>query len=146
MNSDFNGYQIRDDIKRIKFEKVTEWLASTYWSPGIKRDEVERGAKNSSLVIGTYTSEGKQVGYARLASDKTRFAYIMDVFVEPTHRLKGVAQAMIRFAMEHPDHKPVYQWLLATHDAQKTYEKVGFKPLENPERWMRIKKPWPRPL
>lgn len=146
MNGEYKSYQISDGIQRINFEKVTKWLAGTYWTPGIKREEVERAANNSSLVIGVYDVNGNQVGYARLASDKTRFAYFMDVFVDPAHRHKGIAQAIIRFAMEHPDHKPVYQWLLATHDAQKVYEKAGFKPLENPERWMRLKKPWPRPL
>ena len=51
MNSKYNGYQISDDIQRINYEKVTEWLAGCYWSSGIKREEVERAAKYSSLVI-----------------------------------------------------------------------------------------------
>jgi GNAT superfamily N-acetyltransferase len=144
MNSDYNDYQISDEIRRINFEKVTEWLTGTYWSPGIKREEVEKGAKNSSLVIGVYTLEGQQVGYTRLASDKTRFAYLMDVFVDPAHRNKGIAQAMIRFAMTHPEHKAVYLWLLATQDAHKVYEKAGFKPLAHPERWMAISKGRPK--
>lgn len=146
MEVEFKNYKISDDPILVDFKRTTEWLAGTYWSPGIKQEEVERGAKNSSLVIGVYDKDGSQVGYARLASDKTRFAYIMDVFVEPSHRREGIAQAIIKFAMEHPDHKPVYQWLLATHDAQKTYEKAGFKVIQNPERVMSIKKPWPRPL
>ena len=99
MNTSFNEYQISDEIQRIDFKKVTEWLAGSYWSPGIGQEEVERGAKYSSLVIGVYGKDGTQVGYARLASDKTRFAYIMDVFVEPEHRNKGIAQAICRFAM-----------------------------------------------
>ena len=144
MNENFNGYQISDDPQRINFEKVTEWLAGSYWSPGIKREEVEKGAKNSSLVIGAYTSDGQQVGYARLASDKTRFGYFMDVFVDPAYRNKGIAQSMLHFAMTHPDHKSIYLWLLATQDAHKVYEKVGFKPLAHPERWMAISKGRPR--
>jgi len=143
LNSDFKDFRISDDITRIDFKRVTEWLAASYWSPGIGQAEVEKGGKNSSLVIGVYETGGVQVGYARLASDKTRFAYIMDVFVEPAHRNKGIAQAMIRFAMEHPDHQPVYQWLLATQDAHQVYEKIGFKPLPHPERWMMIKKERP---
>ena len=133
-----NGYFISDDWDRIDWERVTRWLAGTYWSPGIGREEVERGAKNSSLVVGAYTADGKQAGYARIASDKTRFAYFMDVFVEETHRKKGLAQGMIRFIMEHPDHRDVYLWLLATHDAQDVYRKVGFGTLKHPDRWMVI--------
>ena len=56
--------------------------------------------------------------------------------LEPAHRRRGLAGAMIRFAMDHPEHRDVYQWLLATQDAHPVYEKLGFKPLEHPERWM----------
>lgn len=144
MNHPFKEYEISDDLQRIDFKKVTEWLAGSYWSPGIGQAEVEKGARNSSLVMGAYTQNGSQVGYARMASDKTRFAYIMDVFVDPAQRNKGIAQALIRFAMAHPDHQAVYQWLLATKDAQKVYAKAGFKPLPYPESWMMIKKERPK--
>lgn len=140
MESAYQEYKLSDEPARLDLAKVTGWLAGCYWSPGIGREEVERGARNSSLVIGAYDAAGSQVGYARLASDKTRFAYFMDVFVEPSHRGKGIAQAMIRFAMAHPDHQGVYQWLLATRGAQAVYAKAGFKPLEHPESWMMIKK------
>lgn len=136
MTTDFNGHQISDELQRVDFKKVTSWLGTVFWSIGIGQEEVEKGARNSSLVIGCYAPDGGQVGYARLASDKTRFGYFMDVFVDPAHRHKGIAQAMIRFGLEHPDHKSVYQWTLATRDAHKVYEKVGFRPLPHPERWM----------
>jgi len=144
MGSKVGPYTLSDDIALIDFERTTTWLASSYWSPGIGREEVEKGARNSSLVIGAYDGAGTQVGYARLASDKTRFAYIMDVIVEPSHRRKGLGQAMVQFAMEHPDHKDVYIWLLATHDAQGVYSKLGFKALEHPDRWMALFKPRPK--
>ena len=136
----FSGYVINDDIESIDFHKVTEWLAGSYWSPRISLREVEKGARNSSLVVGAYDPDNVQTGYLRVASDKTRFAYIMDVFVEPTHRGKGLAGAMIRFAMDHPEYHDVYQWLLATWDAHQIYEKLGFKALDHPERWMLLRK------
>jgi GNAT superfamily N-acetyltransferase len=136
----YSGYVINDDIESIDFRKVTEWLAASYWSPRISQREVDRGARNSSLVMAAYDAENNQVGYGRLVSDKTRFAYIMDVFVDPAHRGKGLAGAMIRFAMDHPEYQDVYQWLLATWDAHHVYEKLGFKPLDHPERWMILRK------
>jgi GNAT superfamily N-acetyltransferase len=139
MEVQFNGYVIKDDIGSVNFRTVTEWLAGTYWTPRISQTEVEKGARNSSLVIGAYNAESRQVGYARLVSDKTRFAYIMDVFVDSDHRRKGLAGAMVRFAMAHPEYQDVYQWLLATEDAHEVYARVGFKPLDHPERWMIIR-------
>jgi GNAT superfamily N-acetyltransferase len=72
----------------------------------------------------------------RLVSDRTRFAYIMDVYVDAAHRKKGLALKMMRFALNHPQLKDVYLWLLATQDAHRVYAKAGFGALENPTVWM----------
>ena len=141
-----DGYTLSDDLARVDFAKVTEWLAGSYWSPGIDRKEVERGARHSSLVVGAYDGSGAQVGYARIASDKTRLGFVMDVFVDDQHRKRGIGRALVRFAMEHPDYSPVYLWLLATNDAHGVYAKLGFGPHPHPERMMVLLKPWPRAL
>jgi GNAT superfamily N-acetyltransferase len=139
------GYTLSDDVLRIDFAKVTEWLTATYWSPGIGRAEVERGARHSSLVIGAYDSSGAQVAYGRIASDRTRFGYFMDVFVDPAHRKRGLGRALVRFGMDHPEHRPVYLWLLATHDAHGVYAELGFGPLTHPERIMALRRERPKP-
>jgi GNAT superfamily N-acetyltransferase len=138
------GYTLSDDLARVDFAKVTEWLAATYWSPGIGREEVERGARYSSLVVGAYDASGAQVAYARIASDRTRFGYFMDVFVEPEHRKRGLGRALVRYGMDHPEHRPVYLWLLATHDAHGVYAKLGFGPLTHPERIMALRRERPQ--
>jgi hypothetical protein len=50
---------------------------------------------------------------------------------------------MVRFALSHPDMKDVYQWHLLTVDEHGVYEKCGFGPLPNPEKWMSIVRPRP---
>jgi GNAT superfamily N-acetyltransferase len=146
MQIEHDDYTLSDDLERIDFQKVTEWLSGSYWSPGIGRSEVERGARHSSLVIGAYDRAGAQVGYARAASDRTRVGFLMDVFVDDRHRKRGIGQALVRFALEHPDHTPVYIWLLGTDDAHGVYEKLGFRLHPHPERMMLLRKPWPRAL
>jgi GNAT superfamily N-acetyltransferase len=96
------------------------------------------------LVAGVFTPEGDQIGYARAISDKTRYAYILDVYVDENFRKQGVGQAMIKFILNHTKLKDVYQWLLITKDAHGVYSKLGFKPLENPERWMEIRNHGPK--
>jgi len=132
-----------DDISRFDFRVCQGWLAGSYWSPGISLREVEVGFRHSTLVVGAYSSAG-QVGCLRLASDRTRFAYLMDVFVDPSCRGRGLGRGMVRFAMEHPELALVYQWLLGTHDAHGVYAELGFVPLPNPERFMgrRLKRDW----
>ena len=97
-------------------------------------DRIKRGAANSALVLGAYVGT-EQVGFLRVVSDKSRFAYICDVWVDEKHRGKGIARQMVSYALAHPDFSTV-NWLLATVDAHKVYSKLGFQALPNPERWM----------
>jgi len=72
----------------------------------------------------------------RYAIAHERFAWICDVFVAEAHRGKGLAKAMVRYALEEPEHREIKRWLLATADAHAIYAEVGFIPLPSPERWM----------
>ncbi len=127
-------FEISPDISRIDWKRVHAWLSSSYWSPGISFERVQRGAENSALVLGSFVGP-EQVGYLRVVSDKSRFAYICDVWVDQNHRGKGIARAMVQFALNHPVFTTV-NWLLATLDAHGVYAKLGFTPLTNQERWM----------
>jgi len=122
----------------IDFDSVSKWLEEAYWSPGITKDEVILGAGNSSLVVGGFKESGKQVSFLRVLSDKVRFAYILDVIVDPTWRRQGIGTAMVRYAMEHPEMSLVYQWLLRTRDAHGVYARLGFVPLASPDQWLII--------
>jgi GNAT superfamily N-acetyltransferase len=128
-------YEIDDDPTRIDFERVHGWLASSYWSPDVTREKVESAARGSSLVVGAY-KDGEQAGYLRVVSDKATFAWICDVFVDEMHRRSGLAKAMVRFALEHPEHQGLRRWLLASRDAHDVYRAVGFETLPTPEKWM----------
>ena len=129
---------IKDGFQEMDFNKVTEMLKDAFWSLGIKKDEVIKGAQNSAIVVGAFIKSNEQVGYARAASDKTRFAYIMDVYVDERYRKLGIGQSMVKYIINHPDMKDVYRWLLSTKDAHGVYQKVGFKPLGKPEDWMQL--------
>lgn len=131
---------IKDGIEEMDFEKVTEMLSKADWSPGIKIDEVKKGAYNSSLVVGAFLPDGTQIAYSRVVSDRTRFAYIMDVYVHKNHRKKGIGQNMLKYIISHNYLKDVYQWLLRTDDAHDVYGKIGFEPVPHPEEFMEIKK------
>jgi GNAT superfamily N-acetyltransferase len=133
-------YEIDDSLERIDIARVHGWLEKTYWSPGVSREIVERAARNSSLVIGAYL-DSTQVAYTRIVSDCATFAWICDVFVDEPHRGRGLARAMVSFALAHPKHQNLRRWLLATRDAHGVYREFGFDPLPNPERWMALASP-----
>lgn len=98
-------------------------------------ERVVRAAENSAMVVGAYLG-GVQVGYLRVVSDKTTFAWICDVFVDEVHRGKGVAKAMVQHALNDPEYGTLRRWVLGTRDAQHVYAPLGFEPLQHPERWM----------
>ncbi len=138
MNPDISA-----DPARLRMDDIQGMLVKTSWSPGITENEIAQGIRNSALVVGAYDTSGRQVGFCRVISDKTRFAYLLDVIVAEDCRHRGIGQAMVRFAMAHPDLRDVYQWLLKTSDAHGVYGKCGFAPIEDPERWMGRMQPRP---
>lgn len=130
---------IKDGMTSMDFVKVSQMLSNAFWCLGIKIDEVIKSAENSALIVGAFSDETNQIGYARVVSDKNRFAYILDVYVDEPFRGKGVGQKMMNYILNHPDLKDVYHWLLITKDAHEVYSKVGFKPLSRPLDWMEIR-------
>jgi len=129
-------------IKQI--EKVTQMLSNSFWSPKIKIHEVKKGAINSALIVGAFFNDTEQIGYGRVISDKTRFAYITDVYVDVNFRKKGIGQKIINYILNHQELVDVYQWLLITKDAHGVYNKVGFNPVARPLDLMEIRKSRPR--
>lgn len=119
----------------MDFSHVHAWLTSSYWSPGISLDRAVKAAKGSTLLVGAFDGE-VQVGYTRIISDKTTFAWVCDVFVDEAHRGHGLAKAMLRYAQEHPEFQGLRRWVLATKDAHEVYAACGFEPLWEPDRWM----------
>lgn len=138
MRERFGDYELDDDIGRFDFERVTGWLASTYWWPGVERATVERAHRNSAVVVGAYGANG-QAGGLRVVSDRTTFAWISDVFVDPAHRKKGLALAMVKFAQRHPDLQNLRRWMLATRDAHDVYKAAGFTPVADATLFMEVK-------
>jgi len=132
--STYLEYVLDDDVSRIDWARVHGWLTMSYWSPGISAARVERAGRNSTRVVGAF-QDGVQVGYLRVLSDRTRIAYLADVWVEESHRGRGLAKAMVAFVMDDPDYSTV-MWLLATKDAHEVYRALGFDAVPEPARWM----------
>jgi len=132
-------YSITTDPASIDVDAVHAFLRESYWSPGIPRQIVERaiaGSLNFSLLY-----RGRQAGFARVAKDYATFGYVMDVFVLPEHRGQGLALWLMQTIFAHPQLQDFRVWRLATLDAHRLYEKVGFRPVGTPERLMEINDP-----
>lgn len=130
-------YSIVTGFERMDFEAVHACLTRSYWSPGVPRATVERAAANS-MCFGIFHARQGQVGFARVVTDKTTFAYLADVFVLESHRGQGLSKWLVQTVQAHPDLQGLRRFLLATRDAHGLYARLGFTPIANPARLMEI--------
>ena len=143
MNSPENqrgGYEISTAPTRLQPAVVHDYLTNhSYWARGIPLETVERSLQNSHC-FGLYCGKA-QVGFARVITDRTTFAYLADVFVLPEHRGLGLSKWLIESILAHPEVQGLRRWMLGTADAHGLYAQFGFTPLAAPERWMEIARP-----
>ena len=132
-------YEFTCDKQRLDIEAIHGFLATSYWSPGIPRTVVERAIANS-LCFAVF-HENRQIGFARVITDKATFAYLADVYILPEHRGKGLSKRLVEQVIQHPDLQGLRRMMLATLDAHGLYLKYGFRPLAAPERMMEIHDP-----
>jgi len=126
--------EISTDPSRFDLDVIHGYLARSYWAAGIPRETVERSIAGS-LCFGAFDGD-RQVGFARVVTDRATFAYLADVFVLEEFRGRGVATRMMEAIVAHPELQNLRRWLLVTRDAHPLYEKFGFRPLEKPDRHM----------
>ena len=134
-NTDMPDIELSDDTSRLDIARIHAWLASSYWTPGIARDQVERQIAGSHC-LGAYLPNGTIVAFARVISDRASFAWLADVWVDESVRGQGLGTKLARWFVEHPEYAGVRRFGLATKDAHGVYAKLGFTPLARPDRLM----------
>lgn len=132
-------FEISADPARIDLDTVHGFLAASYWAHGIPRETAQRSIENS-LCFGIYHG-ARQVGFARVVTDRATYAYLADVFVLAAYRGRGLSKWMMDCIMAHPELQGLRRWMLATQDAHGLYLQYGFSALKAPERWMEIHRP-----
>ncbi|SCL16824.1 GNAT family N-acetyltransferase [Micromonospora inyonensis] len=134
-----DGYQLSTDPARLDLDRVHHWLSTdAYWALGRDRETVVRAFANS-LPFGVYRpGDGVQVAVARVVTDRATFAWLADVYVDPAERGSGLGTWLAGAVRDHVSGFGVRRLVLATNDAHGVYAKVGFGPLDRPDRWMQL--------
>ena len=127
---------VTTDRRHLDLDTIHGFLTTAYWSRGIPRETVAR-AMEQSLCFGAFDGD-RQVGFARVISDRTTYAYICDVFALESHRKRGVGKSLMAAIMAHPELQGLRRWTLATRDAHGPYRQFGFGAPAHPERQMEI--------
>jgi len=137
-------YLITTDKNRLEIPVNHDYLSgSSYWAAGRSIEAVRKSIDNS-LCFSVLTSDGTQVGFARVVTDYSPFAWVCDVFLLEQHRGRGLGKRLVQAITSYAELSAVKRMLLATRDAHELSRRyAGFSEMENPERWMERRPPDP---
>ena len=132
-------YEISFDAGRFDVDAVHAFLAGSYWATGIPVSVVRKAIENS-LCVAAFDGV-RQVGFARMVTDRATFAYLADVYVLEEHRGQGLSSRLVAALLEHPELQGLRRLMLVTRDAHGLSGKFGFTALAHPDRVMELHRP-----
>jgi len=130
---------VSTDPARLDLDTIHGFLTNSYWAAGVPRETLERSIRHS-ICFGAF-DEDRQVGFARVISDRATYAYVADVFVLPSHRGRGVGKRLMACITTHPELQNLRLWTLFTRDAHGLYRQYGFEDARYPDRLMEKRQP-----
>lgn len=129
------SYEIKTGFEHMNLPAIHHFLSKeSYWAGNISFETVEQSLKHS-FCIGIFI-HNEQIGFARLITDYTSFAYLADVYILSAHRRKGLSKILIQHILDLQWVKKLKRILLSTIGAHTLYSQFGFTASEHPERLM----------
>lgn len=126
--------EISTNKEKLQVNIIHDFLTNTYWAKGRTIEEVKTSIEHC-LCFGVYLNK-KQIGFARVATDYTVFAYLMDVFVLSEYRGKGYSKQLMQAIHTDSKLQTCKVWMLKTADAHGLYKQFGYSELKHPEKVM----------
>jgi GNAT superfamily N-acetyltransferase len=119
------GIELDDDRERIDLAAVHNYVSEhAYWALGRSYDAMQHLVSDAARVVGLYEGP-RQIGFCRVASDDTTYAWLFDVYVLPEYRGRGLGVELVREAVENGPHADL-RWILHTKDMHRLYARFGF--------------------
>jgi ribosomal protein S18 acetylase RimI-like enzyme len=134
--SGHDEFTVTSDPAAVDVDAVHAYLRTSYWAEDIPRDLLARAIANS--IPFSVHHGARQVGFARVITDRATFAYLADVYILEAYRGRGLARRLMDAVMAHPDLQGLRRFSLTTRDAAGLYRRYGFVPLAAPARHMEI--------
>ncbi len=131
--------EISTDPTRIDIDAVHAYLTRAYWCEGISKDLLAKAIAGSlcfALLDGA-----RQIGFARVVTDRATFAYLCDVYVLEEYAGQGIGKRLMQEVQSHADLQGLRRFVLVTRDAHGLYNQFGFEPLKSPNSYMEIHHP-----
>lgn len=130
-----NNFRITTAAAELDVPLIHRFLSGqSSWAKGISLDLVQRSITNS-LCFGGFLGD-EQIAFARVISDYTTFANLVDVFVLPEFRGRGFGKSLMAAVLAHPQLQGLRRFTLATGDAHGLYAQFGFTAPHYPQSLM----------
>ncbi len=118
------GVELDDHRERIDIVVLHGYLSEQYWALGRPLETMQHLVRDAARVVGLYDGD-RLIGFCRVASDDTTYAWLFDVYVLADYRGRGLGVELVREAVENGPHSR-RRWILHTKDMHELYRRFGF--------------------
>src|SRR4026208_1980405 len=108
-------FSISTDPARIDIAAIHAYLSRSYSAEG-RPIEIVKKSIESSLCFNLWGND-RQIGFARVVTDRATYAYLCDVYVLEDYQGKGLGTWLMETVCAHPDLQMLRRFSLATRDA-----------------------------
>ena len=133
-----DGLEVDDDPARVDLDVTYDLVVNqAYWATERTRDFVAQTIA-ASWSFGVYDGD-RQLGFARVVTDRLTFAWVCDVVVDEPLRGRGIGHFLMQTVTEAVSSTIVGWQVLRTRDAHSLYRDLGWTDLVEADRWMEIR-------
>ena len=119
-------FDIIEGLDNMQMDAVMALLKTTHWASH-RFEQQEQLAMEHSFSYGARCCKtGRQIAFARVATDYGTTYYLCDVIVDSSRQHKGVGRALLKAIQENPLFHDL-RGILINRDAQPFYAKFGFE-------------------
>ena len=124
-----DGYQTVTSLTSSQIDDLMSLYASTWWAAGRDRSDVEAMLESTDLVVGLvdgYDAD-RLVAFARVLTDRTYIALVLDVIVAEPRRGQAVGALLMDTLLAQPELQAVRSIeLVCQPEMMSFYEQCGF--------------------
>ena len=121
------GIQLIHALSPKQSQQLCELYSVTWWTRERTPERVDKMLDHSDVVLGLVDDQANLVGFARVLSDFTYKALVLDVIVAESHQGKGLGAVLMDAVLKHPLLTNVAHFeLYCLPEMEPFYHKWGF--------------------
>ncbi|MEI6726756.1 MAG: GNAT family N-acetyltransferase [Actinomycetes bacterium] len=122
------GFEVRRGLTQSQMDDLLGLYAGEWWTKDRTPADVERMLAATDLVFAVVEDSSRAVvGFARVLTDRTYVALVLDVIVAPAYRARGLGRLLVETILAEPSLKAVRSIeLVCQPEHVPFYERWGF--------------------